>query len=61
MKAITWKATFAAMSPSPVFEAVADFAERLTLSRVESRYAEIGRASDSPAPGALNEMTPLGQ
>lgn len=27
MKAATWKAVFAAMSPSPVFEAVAEFAE----------------------------------
>jgi hypothetical protein len=27
MKAVTWKAVFAAMSPSPVFEAVAEFAE----------------------------------
>jgi hypothetical protein len=27
MKAATWKAVFAAMSPSPVFQAVAEFAE----------------------------------
>ena len=27
MKATTWKAVFATMSPSPVFEAIAEFAE----------------------------------
>jgi hypothetical protein len=33
MKATTWKAVFASMSPSPVFEAVAEFAELMADQR----------------------------
>jgi hypothetical protein len=33
MKATTWKAVFASMSPSPVFEAIAEFAEVRTDQR----------------------------
>jgi len=33
MKATTWKAVFAALSPSPVFEAIAEFAELRTDQR----------------------------
>ena len=43
MKATTWKAVFATMSPSPVFEAIAEFAElradhrRAALAKLFSR------------------------
>jgi hypothetical protein len=32
MKALTWKAVFASMNPSPIFEAVAMFAEALAIN-----------------------------
>ena len=32
MKALIWKAVFAALNPSPAFEAVAMFAEELVMS-----------------------------
>jgi hypothetical protein len=49
MKALTWKATFTVMSFSPLFEAVAEFAERLTISHPESRSTETGRAAGNAA------------
>jgi hypothetical protein len=36
MKALTWKALFASMNPSPVFEGVAMFAEGMAISGDES-------------------------
>jgi hypothetical protein len=36
MKALTWKAVFASLNPSPVFEAVAAFAEELAMNSDES-------------------------
>jgi hypothetical protein len=40
MKAATWKAVFAAMSPSPVFEAVAEFAEAMVDQRRRAPFKD---------------------
>jgi hypothetical protein len=41
MKATIWKAVFAAMSPSPVFAAIAEFAElRVEQQRKSAAHAE---------------------
>jgi glutamine synthetase adenylyltransferase len=42
MKTTTWKAVFAAMSPSPVFEAISEFAEQ----RVDERRRALLKAID---------------
>ncbi len=47
MKALTWKAVFASMNPSPVFETVAMFGEALAIKGDESRENEIDEAVDS--------------
>jgi hypothetical protein len=41
MKALTWKEVFASMNPSPVFEALAIFAEDLAIKGDESYEQEI--------------------
>jgi hypothetical protein len=33
MKVVTWKAVFAGMNPSPVFEAIADFVDAMSNGR----------------------------
>jgi hypothetical protein len=53
MKALTWKAVFASMNPSPVFEAVAMFGEALAMDGDESRASEIEGAVDSAIPKRL--------
>jgi hypothetical protein len=47
MKAITWKAVFAAMSPSPLFEAVANFAELRVDQRRRTMLIETDDTNDS--------------
>ena len=47
MKALTWKAVFASMNPSPIFEAVAMFGEALAIKGDESRENEIDGTVDS--------------
>lgn len=47
MKALTWKALFASMNPSPVFEAVAMFGEALAINDDASRAKKIDEAVDS--------------
>jgi hypothetical protein len=49
MKAATWKAVFAAMSPSPVFEAVATFAEAMVDQRRRTPFKEPNNAVCVPA------------
>lgn len=46
MKALTWKAMFATWNPSPVFEAVAIFAEGLAMSSDKSCSKEIDGEND---------------
>jgi hypothetical protein len=40
MKAVTWKTVFAAMNPSPVFEAVAEFAEVMADQRRSASFKQ---------------------
>jgi hypothetical protein len=54
MKALTWKAVFASMNPSPVFEAVAMFGEALAINRDEYRANEI----DGPVDSAILKRLP---
>jgi hypothetical protein len=49
MKALTWKAVFASLNPSPVFEVVAMVAEGLAMNADESRSKETEGADDSSA------------
>jgi len=49
MKALTWKAMFASLNPSPVFEVVAILAEGLAMNGDESRSRETEGADDSSA------------
>jgi hypothetical protein len=42
MRTVTWKAVFAAMSPSPVFQAVAEFAELRVDQRRRALLKRIG-------------------
>jgi hypothetical protein len=54
MKASTWKAVFAAMNPSPVFEAVAQFAE---LKSRQQRMAILNPLDDnSDLPDVSKEL-----
>jgi hypothetical protein len=46
MKALTWKAVFASLNPSPVFEVVAIVAEGLAMNADESRSKETEGADD---------------
>ena len=50
MKALTWKAMFASMNPSPVFEVVAMFGERLAIDGDESCSNELAASGDSAIP-----------
>jgi hypothetical protein len=47
MKATTWKAVFAAISPSPVFQAIAEFAE---LRADQRRRALLKQTEDASPP-----------
>jgi hypothetical protein len=49
MKALTWKAVFASLNPSPGFEVVATLAEGLAMNGDESRSKETEGADDSSA------------
>jgi hypothetical protein len=49
MKDLTWKAVFASLNPSPVFEVVAIVAEGLAMNGDEPRSKEIDGADDSAA------------
>ena len=49
MKATTWKAVFATMSPSPVFEAIAEFAELRADHRRGALPKQIDDSSRFPA------------
>ena len=55
MKALTWKALFASMNPSPVFEGVAMFAEGLAIDRDES--CSNGVRDDALSKRAANERS----
>ena len=46
MKGLAWKVAFAALNPSPIFEAVAMFAEKLPMKDDESNSKEINGAND---------------
>jgi hypothetical protein len=50
MKALAWKAAFAALNPSPIFEAVAMFAEKLPMKDEECSSKEINGAIDLALP-----------
>jgi hypothetical protein len=52
IKSLTWKAVFASLNPSPVFEVVAMLAERLATNGDESRSRNIDDAKDADT--ALN-------
>ena len=43
MKPTTWKAVFAAMSPSPVFQAISEFAERRVNERRSGPFKQIDK------------------
>jgi hypothetical protein len=49
MKALAWKAVFASLNPSPVFEVVAIVAEGLAMNDDESGSKENDGADDSSA------------
>ena len=54
MKAVTWKVVFAAMSPSPVFEAVAEFAEVIVhMDSEQSRSRK--QSTTTTLPGSLRK------
>jgi hypothetical protein len=59
MKPLTWKAVFAAWNPSPVFEAVAMFAEGLAMRGEESLSKEIGGANDFALPKRNRQISAL--
>jgi hypothetical protein len=50
MRGFAWKVAFAALNPSPIFEAVARFAEKLPMRGGESSSTEINGASDLTLP-----------
>jgi hypothetical protein len=50
MKGLAWKVAFATLNPSPIFEAVAMFAETLPMKDDESSSKEINGASDLALP-----------
>ena len=50
MKGLAWKAAFATLNPSPIFEDVAMFAEKLPMKVDESSLQEINGASDLALP-----------
>ena len=50
MKGLAWKVAFAALNPSPIFEAVAMFAEKLPMKDDESNSKEINGANDLALP-----------
>lgn len=61
MKATIWRAVFAAMSPSPVFEAIAEFAELKADRQLRAFIKQIntingctrGQAGTAEAPKAM--------
>jgi hypothetical protein len=61
MKALTFKAVFASLNPSPVFEVVAMLAEGLVLNGDESRSKEIAGASDLALPESVSLCDAKGQ
>ena len=53
MKALMWKAVLATLNPSPVFEAVATFAEEFVINGndlAENKFAQEVRACHSNKP-----------
>jgi hypothetical protein len=58
MKAATWKAVFAAMSPSPVFEAVAEFAEVIVQMDSEQSRSRKHPAGPRRLPWQPPEIVP---
>ena len=50
MKGLAWKVAFAALNPSPIFEPVAMFAEKLPMKDEESNSKEINGANDLALP-----------
>ena len=58
MRALTWKAVFASMNPSPVFEAVAMLGEELAIDGDECRANEIDVAVDSAVLKRLSDERP---
>ena len=58
MRALTWKAVFASMNPSPVFEAVAMLGEELAINGDECRANEIDVAVDSAVLKRLSDERP---
>ena len=57
MRTLSSKTLLAALNPSPVFEAVAIFAERLALNSDESRPNEIGMADNFAVPKRRGQMS----
>ena len=56
MRTLAPKALLTAFNPSPVFEAVAIFAERLVLNGDESKPSEIDAAYDFAVPSGENKL-----
>jgi hypothetical protein len=50
MKAVMWKAIFASLNPSPVFESVAMFAEALTIGRCYCGSRKVDGEDESVSP-----------
>lgn len=50
MKALTWKAVFATLNPSPIFEVVATFGEGLAMNGDDARSSAIDGAHYSALP-----------
>jgi hypothetical protein len=50
MKTLTWKSMLATLNPSPIFEAVAAFAEELATRRQAGTQARAYRAAPAPRP-----------
>ena len=57
MRTLSPKALLTAFNPSPVFEAVAIFAERLVLNGDESKPSEIDGADNFVVPKRSGQMT----
>jgi hypothetical protein len=57
MRTLLSKTLLAALNPSPVFEAVAIFAERLVLNGEESKPSEIDGAYNFAVPKRREQIT----
>jgi hypothetical protein len=58
MKATTWKAVFATMNPSPVFETIAEFAELRADHRPTALSEQIDDANDACQRHSLRLLLP---